>query len=91
MALNILKKIFLPKKPPTNPKSIDHIGEPFDPKRNVHVKIDMKTGGLVGLPLEWEEIFKKNGIQTTMDVNNLTPIFKAFERSLRDNKKRGLS
>jgi hypothetical protein len=91
MAFNFFKTILNKNKSYTNSRSVERIGEPYDFQRNVHVKIDMETGGLVGLPLDWEEIFKKNGIETTMDVNKLTPIFKAYERSLRDNEKKGLS
>ena len=51
-------------------------------QRNVSVKIDSQTNRLIGLPDEWADIFKKNNIDTTLNANQLKPIFKAYERSV---------
>ena len=79
MAFN---KIFKRKSTKDSKTSGESIGEPYDFQRNVSVKIDTETNRLVGLPQEWLDIFKKNNIDTTLDANQLKPIFKAYERSV---------
>ena len=61
------------------------IGEPYDFKANLSVKIDPTTRQLVGLNTEWENILKQHGIDTTVQQTCLPKIVAAYKRSFKKN------
>ena len=60
-----------------------YIGEPFDFKEKMSVKIDTKTNRLIGFPPEWETILKQHGIDTHLDPTCLPVIIRAYKRSFK--------
>ena len=87
MAFAALKSFLNIKKSNNDPKNLLEVGEPYDFKKKLSIKIDQQNNRLVGLPSEWEETFRLNGIDLTIDSPKLNPIF----RSLRNCERKGLT
>ena len=87
MAFTALKSLLNMKRSHNYQKNLLEVGEPYDFKSNLSIKIDKQTNRLVGLTSEWKEAFRLNGIDLTIDSPKLNPIF----RSLRNCERKGLT